>query len=279
MTEPLDTDVAIEAPEHIVFRHRVAGPARRALAQLVDLVICYTALFVVGAIVVLSAGGSTVVGDAVSGTLGAGIGLLLLLLFLVQWVYFVAWEATTGRTPGKMALDLRVLTTTGKPVGLREAALRNVLRAADILPTAYLVGLCAMTLSRRFQRLGDLVAGTMVIAGGRVDKAAPLRLWPPIQPNEMLVLPTQVTLDPEERAALELFLRRRGTLGGPREWELASMIAAPLGRLHGFQTPDPARTLAVLYDRAMNAGRSEAPASSRAPSLFAQDVDQGIRRP
>jgi uncharacterized RDD family membrane protein YckC len=275
MDEPLDTDVAIEAPEHIVFRHRVAGPARRALAQLIDLVICYTSLLIVGVIVVLAAGGAKSVEEAASGAFGAGIGLLLLLLFAVQWVYFVAWEAVTGRTPGKRGLGLRVVTTTGKPIGFREAALRNVLRAADALPTAYVVGLIAMTLSKRFQRLGDLVAGTMVIVTGRVQTAAALRLWPPIQPHELAALPGEVSLDPDERAAIELFLRRRGTLGGPREWELAAMIAESLGRQFGLRTPDPTRTLAILYDRAMNAGRSEAPPSSHAPFASSRQGGEG----
>jgi hypothetical protein len=43
--EPLDTNVAIETPEHIVFRYRVAGPARRLLAYVVDLIVVYTAFF------------------------------------------------------------------------------------------------------------------------------------------------------------------------------------------------------------------------------------------
>ena len=107
-----------------------------------------------------------------------------------------------------MALDLRVVMVDGRPIGFGASALRNVLRAADVLPAGYLVGVTAMALNRRFQRLGDLVAGTMVIVAGRPSKAAPLGLWPPADGVELAVLPDVVPLDVDERAAIELFLRR-----------------------------------------------------------------------
>jgi uncharacterized RDD family membrane protein YckC len=261
--EPLDTSVAIETPEHIVFRYRIAGPARRTLAYLVDLLACYGALIALAVIILLAAAGGGGLSDAVDSSTKAGVGLILLLAFAAQWIYFVAWEATTGRTPGKMAAGLRVVSTSGRPIGFGAAALRNVLRAADALPTGYAVGLAAMALSPRFQRLGDLVAGTMVIVPDRPRAAALIRVWPPAQPRELEALPEEVRLDAEERSAIEMFLRRRGTLGAAREHELASMIAGPLAARFGFGLPDPVRTLALLYDRAANAGRVEGPPSSR----------------
>jgi hypothetical protein len=77
-------------------------------------------------------------------------------------------------------------------------------------------------------------------------------------------MPEHVSLDADERAAIELFLRRRHTLGAAREQELASMIARPIGERLGFTHPNPARLLAIVYDRAVNAGRTEAPPSSHA---------------
>jgi uncharacterized RDD family membrane protein YckC len=261
--EPLDTSVAIETPEHIVFRYRVAGPARRLLAYLVDLVVCYGSAIILCALIILATMGSGAVGDAVDSAQALSIGIVLVILFAAQWVYFVAWEGATGRSPGKIAAGLRVVTTSGRPIGFGGAALRNVLRAADALPIGYAVGVVAMALSPRFQRLGDLVAGTMVIVPDRPGVAALIRVWPPAQPRELAELPEEVRLDAEERNALEMFLRRRGTLGPAREHELASMIAGPLGERFGFKLPDPARTLALLYDRSANAGRIDGPPSSR----------------
>ena len=259
----LDTSVAIETPEHIVFRYRVAGPARRLLAHVVDLILCYTAVVVVGLLILIAVVGAGAVTDTVEGTVKTGLGLVLLLLFAAQWVYFVAFEATTGRTPGKSAVGLRVVTTSGRPIGFVAAALRNVLRAADMLPSAYVVGVVAMAITPRFQRLGDLVAGTMVIVPERAHVARALHLWPPAEPYELATLPDDVTLDADERNAIELFLRRRDALGVARERELAALLVEPLARRFGFRLADPTRMLALLYDRAANAGRMEAPVSSR----------------
>jgi uncharacterized RDD family membrane protein YckC len=268
MDAPLDTDVAIEAPEHIVFSHRIAGPGRRAVAYVIDLVICYGAVLLFAIVILFASGGAAAVTGALGGFEGVGVGLILLAVFAAQWLYFVAWEGVSGRTPGKSALRLRVLTTSGRPIHFTDAALRNILRAADALPNAYVVGLASMALTRRFQRLGDLVAGTMVIVEAKASAAVALQLWPPASPEELAGLPEDVALDAEERAAIELLLRRRGALGGPREWELATMITGALERRFGYRAPDPMRTLALLYDAAVNRGRSEAPPSSRVPDSF-----------
>ena len=277
---PLDTDVAIETPEHIVFHHRVAGPARRLFAYALDLLVCYGALFVLLVVIVLASAGAAGVTGAFDSALGAGIGLWLVMLFATQWVYFALLEAWRGSTPGKRALGLRVVTVEGRPIGFRAAALRNILRAADSLPITIAGGAlsslfgglasvtagASMALTTRFQRLGDLVAGTMVIVDRDVVRGGPLALWPPAAREELLALPEVVTLDADERLAIELFLRRRPTLGPARERELAEMLAPKLARRFGITVhrgADPSRLLALLYDRAANAGRGEGPPSSR----------------
>ncbi len=262
---PLDTSVAIETPEHIVFRHRIAGPARRVLAYLLDLLLCYGVLAVLVLLIALAALGASL-DDLEGESAKLGTGVVLLLVFAAQWGYFVAWEALRGASPGKMACGLRVVTTTGRPIGFAAAALRNVLRAADALPTGYAVGLGAMALTSRFQRLGDLVADTMVIVPERPRAATVLRVFPPPQPHELENLPAAVRLDADERTAIEMFLRRRGTLGAAREQELAEILAEPLAKRFAYRLRDPARTLALLYDRATHGGRVEAPPSSRVPT-------------
>ncbi len=272
---PLDTDVAIETPEHIVFRHRVAGPARRLLAYAIDLLICYGALTLVSFVVlVASMGAGQVVHEAEDG-LGAAAGLVLVLLFVVQWVYFALLEGWRGTTPGKSILALRVVTTMGRPIGFRAAALRNLLRAADALPLTYsagllsIAGLASMSATKRFQRLGDLVAGTMVVVSERATATRPLVLSPPARPEELAHLPDHVRLDAEERNAIEMFLRRRSRLGRARELELATMIAPLLReRYANLVAADPSRALALLYDRATNEGRPDSPPPSGAPGSW-----------
>jgi uncharacterized RDD family membrane protein YckC len=267
LSEPLDTDVTLEAPEHIVFRYRVAGPARRALAAVFDVVVCYGTVLIVSALVVIAFAGFAGFKGVFDSALDAGIGIILVVVFAAQWLYSFLWEGLTGRSPGKMVADLRVVMLDGRPIGFTAAALRNVLRAADVLPVGYLVGVVAMAANRRFQRLGDLVAGTMVIIPGRAEKAVPLALYPPASPVELEALPGLVPLDTDERSAIELFLRRRATLGPAREAELAGLLMPPLEKRFGFRLPDASRTLALLYDRAANLGRGEAPPSSRWPGV------------
>ncbi len=259
---PLDAEVAIETPEHIVFQYRIAGPARRAIAAVLDLVLCYGVIAAVTMLVVLACGAS--LGD-LGAAMKTGIGFLLVALFLAQWMYFVVWEATLGRSPGKMVVGVRVLTTAGRPIGWREAILRNWLRAADLLPVAYITGVVAMAFGSRFQRLGDLVAGTIVVIPERASAARAIELLPPAHPRELATLPEEIALDAEERAAIELFLRRRHALGIARAHELALIVAKPLGERLGYKHPDPSRLLALVYDRAVNAGRSESPPSSIFP--------------
>jgi uncharacterized RDD family membrane protein YckC len=277
MTAPLDTAVAVETPEHIVFQYRLAGPARRALAYLLDLLVCYGIVFVLGLIVMLA-----FYGDRASGEIGAGAkaggGVLLLALFAAQWIWFVVWEATRGRSPGKKWTGLRVLASSGRPIGWRAAAIRNLLRAADVLPVGYVVGLASMSMSSRFQRLGDLAAATIVVVPEPARATSPIELSPAATPKELATLPDDVALDADEREALELFLRRRHTLGPARERELASMIAAPIAARLDFRHPSPSRLLALVYDRAVNAGRTEAPPSSWRPRSKAERDAHGAPR-
>ena len=274
--ELIDTDVAIDTPEHIVFRHRVAGPGRRALAHVLDQILCGLIVFV-GALVVLLVMAAVGSQFGFMEAMGAAQGILLVVLFVVEWVYFVAFEAIKGASPGKLALGMKVLTTTGQPIGFSHAALRNLLRAADAMPLPYAAGiitafahtlsflypagLIAMLLTRRFQRIGDLVAGTMVVVLERTDRAHPIEVPPPT-PDEAAQLPPVLALDADERSALELFLRRK-RLGPGREMELAEMLAPTLARRHGVWLPNPVRLLALLYDRARSSGRGEGPPSSR----------------
>lgn len=262
---PLDTEIEVETPEHIVFRYRVAGPARRAVAHVLDLVICYGALALFGALLWIGFGDGSLSTGQISEAARGAIGVFLVALFATQWLYFFLWEAKYGRSPGKMLLGLVVVTTTGRAVGWRRAAIRNLLRVADLLPTVYAVGLVSMSLTSRFQRLGDVIADTMVIARRERGWAAPIALSPPAEPMELASLPETVTLDAEERAAIELFLRRREKLGVAREMELAEMIANRLGARVGATHANPSRLLALLYDRALHAGRDEAPRSSFRP--------------
>ncbi|RYY35752.1 MAG: hypothetical protein EOP59_15140, partial [Sphingomonadales bacterium] len=125
-------------------KRHLESPTLREIQQLLE-----TGKPSVAAIHGTALGGGLETGE-LQATAKAGFGLVLLALFAAQWVYFAVCEAYWGRSPGKMAVGLRVVTTSGRPIGWRAAALRNLLRAADLLPVAYLAGVVSMALSSRF---------------------------------------------------------------------------------------------------------------------------------
>lgn len=88
-------------------------------------------------------------------------------LFLGAWLaYYVAMEAAFKATLGKMAVGVRIAAADGSPVGIRAVLIRNGLRIVDGL-LFYLVGAVAAWNSPLRQRLGDRVAGTVVVSRSR----------------------------------------------------------------------------------------------------------------
>jgi len=237
----LDNTVEVETPEHVRFRFHVAGPTRRAWAYLVDLLVRAGIFLILEIIMVLATG------EHLGFTKSITSGGTLLSLFLIEWGYFVAFEAGwNGTTPGKRALKLRVVKVGGYPLSLTDAVLRNLLRTADFLPVGYLLGLLVMSWDGRFTRLGDRAAGTMVVIEDPVRVAPSITLDPPVTPAELESFPHHVVLSLSEREAIELLLRRRD-LSPARRNELADTLAPLFARRLNLRAGDPVRFLALLH--------------------------------
>jgi uncharacterized RDD family membrane protein YckC len=199
----LDTTRRVATPEGIELTLHLAGPVPRALAWAIDFVLRLALVLLVMVLV-------TPLGRA-------GVGVIFLAAFFVEWLLPAFFEATwNGQTPGKRALRLRVLNDDGSPVRWPAALTRNLLRAADFLPVLYGVGLSAMLANRDFKRLGDLAAGTVVVyEQEKVSPATNLVPAPAVAP------PFQLSLA-EQRALLEL-AERSGGLTRERLEELAAL--------------------------------------------------------
>jgi uncharacterized RDD family membrane protein YckC len=175
---PFDAVRRVETPEGVTLTLRVAGPLPRLYAALVDGAIrgfAYSlAAFVLSLLRHL------------------GEGPLLLVLFLGEWAYPVLFEVFhRGVTPGKGVLRLKVVNGDGTPVNLTASTLRNLLRFADFLPFGYAAGVLSILLTDDFQRLGDLVAGTVVIHAGNPRPRDPLGLRVPDVPPVAPPVPLQ----------------------------------------------------------------------------------------
>lgn len=208
----LDTIRYVETPEGITLKLRVAGPMARALAWGMDSLIRYGALWGLSMGLVL---------------LGwAGLGVWLITLFLIEWFYPVVFEIyADGATPGKKALGLQVVLANGAPVDWPAALIRNLLRAVDFLPAFYGFGVAALLISRDFQRLGDLAAGTLVIY--RDPPVKPLALPPGP------ALPPPLPLSAAEQQWLIDFAERGSALNPERQEELAALLADCTSGLRG----------------------------------------------
>lgn len=238
---PIDTIATIEAPEHVRFDHRLAGPAQRTVAFFLDALIRLVIALLLWKLI-----GTGFVGD------DAPIGVLLVVVFALEWGYFVAFEMLwSGRSPGKRVFGLRVVKQDGRPIGFVDSVLRNLLRAVDYLPAFYALGALASALDPQFRRLGDQAAGTVVVKVSRARSEARVTVDPPPSAAELAALPPRPPVSPDELRALEAFLRRVGTLSPAREDELAEILAPTFAaRLGGLTYGSPSRFLALIYHRA-----------------------------
>ena len=201
----LDGRLSLTTPEGVRLLLTPAGPFLRATALLIDYLV-FVMVF------------SAIIAILPSGKLSQGISLVL--LFFMYWGYPILCEVYWGgRTLGKRATGLQVVRANGLPVGWRESTLRNLLLIADLLPVCYLTGLLSMMMDSRFRRIGDIVAGTLVI---HVEKAASRPL---VQAASPLPLPFPLNAD-QQRTLTDLF-EREARLPVERMHELGT-IAQPL---------------------------------------------------
>jgi uncharacterized RDD family membrane protein YckC len=204
----LDGRLSLITPEGVRLLMTPAGPYLRAGAWLLDMVIFLIAVFLVRMLV--------------PGT-KLGEGLALIATFILYWGYPILCEVYwKGQTLGKRAVDLQVVRSDGLPVGWRESTLRNLLLVADLLPMFYLTGLASMMLDPRFRRVGDIVAGTMVIHRDRKAERP--------QPPQAAPLPLPFPLNADQLRTLTDLFEREATLPPERMEELGTLASALTGR-------------------------------------------------
>ena len=201
----LDTVREVHTPEGVALRLPTAGPVPRAIAWSLDLLIR-------GGILMMSATALSLIGDA-------GVGVYLVVMFLLVWSYPILCEGLfNGQTPGKRVMELRVVAADGAPVGWIAAIVRNLMRTVDMLPFGYATGLVCGLFDPHGRRLGDMVARTVVVHEPRGGSRLAMVDAEPHTPA--------VPLRPAEQAAIIAFADRSPSLTVERQLELAD-IAQP----------------------------------------------------
>ena len=167
MTPFASQDLEVATPERVALSLPVAGIGYRSIAYLIDVLILFTFWIVAYFIF------SLVVRDVlaiVEGLSSLTKTLAILGWFATQWLFWTVSEVFwNGQTPGKRLLRIRVVREDGGPIGFFESAVRNLCRVIDFMPMAYAAGLLTMLVTRQNRRLGDLLAGTLLVREEKFD--------------------------------------------------------------------------------------------------------------
>jgi uncharacterized RDD family membrane protein YckC len=253
----LDDRYVTPTPEGVSLDVALAGLGSRFAALALDTLV--QSIVFIGLLFFVS-----ILGQSGSETSGLWISAFFLVSFFVIYPgYFIVCEvAFSGRTLGKRVVGIRVVTTEGLPISFWRSLLRTVARLVDYLPGLYMVGIVCILTSSKNQRLGDMLAGTLVvrerhaadqIARGQTHTAmawsTPLAFVAPITAadNATLHLVDVSAVTDEEMALVHQFLARRVELAAPARARLAENLAARLApRVRGVNTTNSEAFLAVV---------------------------------
>ena len=231
----IDSSIDIVTPENISFQYQLAGPFRRLPAYLIDIAI----RLAVWVLTLMLMGMSGLI------SFGGAQGILLLLWFVLEWFYGGLFETFwNGQTPGKRMTGIRVLSRDGQPINALQATLRNILRAADMMPVlpfsafggpatmlgipTYLVALGTQFFGRGYQRLGDIVCGTIVVVEERKWLFGVSKLSDPRIAQLADRIPANFQINRLLSRALATYVERRKFFSPNRRREIARHIAHPL---------------------------------------------------
>ncbi len=227
-------------PEAVELQFETAGLGSRLLAGLIDLAIQAVVLTI--ALIALLA----LVSSGTSFTLGFVVVVLVITVVLLG--YPIAFESLwRGRTPGKAALGLRVVTTDGAPIRFRHAAVRGFLVLVDLYLTSGAGAVLSILFTRDNQRLGDLAAGTLVLrqrTGAQAPTATAFAVPPGYEAYAATLDPAGLSGD--DHVAVRSYLLRAASLPLPTRTSLATQLATAIAARMGHSPPSGTNPEAFL---------------------------------
>jgi len=207
-------DYTVKTPEQVDISYTVAGLGTRFLALLIDSIAQYLVIFII--IMTINSVG---MGFSTNYTIWL-IAIIIILIALVGGGYFIFFELLLkGKTPGKAALKIRVVRKDGRAADVSGIIIRNLIRLIDFLPAMYAVGMIAIFINKDCRRLGDIVAGTVVIAEGKKASLSSILALQTTQVNE--------NLTDQEYAIIRDFIARRDDMTEESRNKLAAGFAKP----------------------------------------------------
>jgi uncharacterized RDD family membrane protein YckC len=241
----------IDTPELVEIEMPLAGIGSRFIALLVDMLIWFAGFLVLMILIAVFVPENAALSKIPKQW---AVALVIFIVFLLFWGYFTLFEAFwNGRTPGKRVARIRVIQRSGRAIGLFESMARNLVRYIDMQPfPLYAVGVIAIFVTRQHQRLGDLVAGTLVVRDRALEEPA----WgdsgartitaqsfapsaPAPEPHWAFSLPVTgiAKLSSTDLEVLEGFFARRLDMSLPTRQALAERIAQAIQAKSGLEQP------------------------------------------
>src|SRR5438128_10590179 len=227
----------IETPERVPLHFALASIGNRFLACAIDHTIQILVLLLM-IIAFTIVGNYSSFGERLTNAPKWVLAVAIIFVFLILSGYFAFFEwLWSGQTPGKRWMKLRVIREDGRPIGFFEAMVRNLLRNFDVMPSPfYSIGLISVFATDRDQRVGDLVAGTVVVREREAEAPAFTEVFaspisdPALRRSFKPVLFTADVnnLTEQEISVVESFLRRRWDLKDYPRQCMAWRVAMPI---------------------------------------------------
>lgn len=214
----------IDTPEQTSLEFPLAGIGSRFLAMVVD-----TAIQTAAGLLIFLVFITMLPGFRLFGIAGAQwiIALFIIAGFLLYSAYFAFFEIVwNGQTPGKRYAQLRVMKDDGRPISAYDAVARNLLRIVDSLPGFYGIGVLSVIFSKQSKRLGDFVAGTVVVHETALEGVRP---FAETKIDESLPAFDASSITVEEMRLIETFVERRDSLDPGLRGNMALQIADKIG--------------------------------------------------
>lgn len=210
----------VETPEQIRLHFALAGVGSRFLALALDTLIQLAAALMVGLVLFFSGLTGLLQGWRLTSLWLTA--LTIAFMFLLQFGYFALFEAFwSGQTPGKRAIGIRVIKDIGRPLSPAETIARNLLRVVDQLPGFYAIGVVVAMFNSQGKRLGDFVAGSIVVREKPLDEIQHSWAATPAATSSFL---GASRLTHEEIALIEAFLFRRRDLDPGVRYAMAQEV-------------------------------------------------------
>ena len=224
-------DYQVKTPEQVNISYSIAGLGTRFLALSIDIIIQTITI----SVLILSLYGSLDFGFA---SQDLYLAVIIIIFAVIYYLYFLIFELILkGRTPGKALLHIRVVRMDGRAVDLSGIVLRNLIRLIDFLPGFYTVGAICMFVNKDSRRLGDIVAGTIVV---RDERKVTLSSILASQTQAL-----QTPLNDDEYPVVRDFIARKKNLSKEVRQKLSQEIARPI--FERLQTPLPERANAEQF--------------------------------